>query len=221
MTSIRLFAADMEGTIIEQEMIDEIADHIGKRKEVSAITRAAMEGALDFEAALRERVTLFAGLDTSVLDHLYETRVTLMPGAEALIATLKARGIHCALVTGGFDVFARRVAHRLGFDSWHANRLEIEGGRLTGRVVAPILGRAGKRETLERLAAQLGIGVDQTAAIGDGANDLDMLMASGTGIAFRAKPIVREAMHARSGGIVIEHGDLTALLSLLSFGASV
>ncbi|MDX2308267.1 MAG: phosphoserine phosphatase SerB [Hyphomicrobium sp.] len=212
---IRLFAADMESTIIEQEMIDVIAEHIGCGKQVAAITRAAMEGAIDFEAALQARVALFAGLDIATLDQLYDRHVTLMPGAETMMRTLKAHGIATALVTGGFSIFAERVAARLGFDSWRANTLDIADGRLTGRLVPPIIGRAGKRRALEDIAAWRGISLSETAAIGDGANDLDMLMAAGVGIAFRAKPIVMDAMLSRAGGAVLDDGNLTDALPLI------
>jgi phosphoserine phosphatase len=213
----RLLVADMESTIIEQEMIDELADYVGKRAEIESITARAMRGELEFEGALRERVAMLAGLDATVLDEVYESRVTLMPGAEALIATMKANGAYCALVSGGFTVFTERVAKRLGFDEQQANVLEIENGRLTGRVKEPILGRAAKRQALERITARLGCTPAATIAVGDGANDLDMLAAAGLGVAFRAKPKVQEAARALPSGAVITHGDLTALLYLQGY----
>lgn len=216
----KLLVADMESTIIEQEMIDELADYVGRRAEIEKITASAMRGELDFEAALRERVAMLAGLDAHILDEVYEKRVTLMPGAETLLRTMKANGAYCALVSGGFTVFTERVARRLGFDEHQANVLEIENGKLTGAVREPILGRAAKREALERLAGRLGLDLAATMAVGDGANDLDMLAAAGLGVAFRAKPKVQEAARSLPNGAVISHGDLTALLYLQGYSAS-
>lgn len=216
----RLLVADMESTIIEQEMIDELAEYVGLRDKISKITDRAMRGELDFETALKERVGMLAGLDALVLDEVYEKRVTLMPGAETLIRTMKAHGAYCALVSGGFTVFTARVAKRLGFDEHQANVLEIEHGKLTGRVMEPILGRAAKRQALERIARRLGLDMAETMAVGDGANDLDMLAAAGLGVAFRAKPKVQEAVRALANGAVINYGDLTALLFLQGYADS-
>ena len=207
----------MESTIIEQELIDELAGYVGLREKISAITTRAMRGELDFEAALRDRVAMLEGLDASVLDGVYAKRVTLMPGAEALIRTMKASGAYCTLVSGGFTVFTERVAKRLGFDEHQANVLEINNGKLTGRVREPILGRAAKRAALERIAAARGLDLSETMAVGDGANDLDMLAAAGLGVAFRAKPKVQEAARALPNGAVINHADLTALLYLQGY----
>ncbi|MGQ0673457.1 MAG: phosphoserine phosphatase SerB [Hyphomicrobium sp.] len=216
----RLLVADMESTIIEQELIDELADYVGKRAEIASITERAMRGELDFEAAIKERVAMLAGLDQHVLDEVYERRVTLMPGAETLIRTMKANGAYTALVSGGFTVFTEKVARRLGFDEHQANGLDIENGRLTGRVKEPILGRQAKRAALLRLIEKLGIDPADTIAVGDGANDLDMLAAAGLGVAFRAKPKVQEAAHALPNGAVVNHGDLTALLYLQGYHRS-
>jgi phosphoserine phosphatase len=207
----RLLVADMESTIVEQEFIDEIAERAGLGDRIAAITARAMRGEIEFEAALRERVAAFADLDAAILDEVYR-RATLMPGAETLIKTMKAGGAHCALVSGGFSYFTERIAAQLGFDTQQANRLEIADGKLTGRVAEPILGRAAKRAALERLTAELGLVADQTLAVGDGANDLDMIRAAGLGVAFRAKPIL--AVEARAS---IVHGDLTALLYLQGY----
>lgn len=214
---MRLLVADMESTVIEQEMIDELADCVGLRDQISDITDRAMRGELAFEEALRERVALLAGLEERQLVQIYSERATLMPGADTLLRTMKAHGAYCALVSGGFTVFTERVARRLGFDEHQANVLEIENGRLTGRVAEPILGRAAKRQALERIAGRLGIPLSETLAVGDGANDLDMLAAAGLGVAFRAKPMVREATRSMPNGVVIDDGDLTELLLLQGY----
>jgi phosphoserine phosphatase len=212
----RLLIADMESTIIEQEMLDELADFVGLREKISSITERAMRGELNFEAALRERVGLLAGLDAKVLDEV-AGRITLIPGAEALLRTMKANGAYCALVSGGFTVFTARIAEHLGFDEHQANVLEVADGKLTGRVAEPILGREAKLAALLRLAARLGLDAQDTLAVGDGANDLAMLEAAGLGVAFRAKPKVREAAATFAGGAVITHGDLTGLLYLQGY----
>lgn len=211
-----VLVADMESTIIEQEMLDELGDLIGKRNVIEDITARAMRGELDFESALKERVAMLAGLDARVLDEVAE-RITLMPGAEALIRTMSAHGAYCALVSGGFTVFTDMIARRLGFDEHQANTLEIIDGRLTGRVVPPILGREAKLAALRRIASERGVDMALTLAVGDGANDLDMLREAGLGVAFRAKPKVREAVAALDNGAVVTHGDLTALLYLQAY----
>lgn len=211
-----LLVADMESTIIEQEMLDELADAVGLREKISAITARAMRGELDFEAALTERVGLLAGLDAAVLDKMYHTRVTLMAGAQALVRTMAAHGAYCALVSGGFTVFTEKVAARSGFHEHQANRLEVINGRLTGRVLAPILGRAAKKSALERLMAEKSVPQAATLTVGDGANDLDMIRAAGLGVAFRAKPLV-----AAEASASIRHGDLTALLYLQGYKREV
>lgn len=211
-----VLVADMESTIIEQEMLDELGDLIGKRDVIEDITARAMRGELDFESALKERVAMLAGLDARVLDEVAE-RITLMPGAETLIRTMSANGAYCALVSGGFTVFTQRIAERLGFDEHQANTLEIIDGKLTGRVVPPILGREAKLAALRRIASERGVDMALTLAVGDGANDLDMLREAGLGVAFRAKPRVREAVAALDNGAVVTHGDLTALLYLQAY----
>lgn len=216
----RLLIADMESTIIQQEMLDELADLIGKRAEVSQITERAMKGELDFEAAINERVALMAGLDAGVLDELAATRLSYMPGARELVATMKANGAYCALVSGGFTQFTAKVAAELGFDEHRANTLEIVDGKLTGRVVPPILGRDAKLAALRELIAKLGITPSQTISVGDGANDLAMLHEAGLGVAFHAKPAVRDAMDAHPTGAVISHCDLRALLYLQGYTSS-
>ncbi len=216
-TRKRLLVADMESTIIEQEMLDEMAGEIGLRDKVSGITERAMRGELDFEAALNERVALFAGLDAGILERFAAERITLMPGAETLLATMRAHGAKCALVSGGFTCFTEPVAQRLGFHIHQANTIEVIDGRITGRVIPPILGRDAKREALQRIARDNGIFPFHTLAVGDGANDLAMLADASLGVAFRAKPKVREASAANEGGAVVTHGDLTALLFLQGF----
>ena len=205
----KLLIADMDSTIIEQECIDELAEYAGKRAEISAITERAMRGELDFEGALKERVAMLKGLPESVLAETFEKRITLTPGALTLVKTMNAMGAMTALVSGGFTFFTARVAKKTGFQVNQANTLLIENGKLTGEVAMPILGRAAKQEALERLAAEKSIDLADTMAVGDGANDLSMLGRSGLGVAFRAKPAVAQAAHAR-----IDHGDLTALLYL-------
>jgi len=212
----RLLVADMESTIIEQEMLDELADFVGKRQEISDITERAMRGELDFDGALKERVRMLAGLDAAVLDEV-AGRMTLMTGAAALVQTMKAHGAYCALVSGGFAVFASRIAERLGFDEFQANVLEIADGKLTGRVGEPILGRDAKLTALRRLTAKLGLKPQDTLAVGDGANDLAMIEAAGLGVAFRAKPKVRDAARGCEHGAVVTHGDLTSLLYLQGY----
>ena len=212
----RLLCADMESTIIEQELIDEIAGLVGCQAEISAITAAAMRGELDFAASLMQRVGLFAGLEAHRLEAVLAD-VTLMPGAEKLVTTMRANGAWTALVSGGFTIFAERIAAQLGFHAVVANVLEIENGHLTGRVREPILGPQGKADTLKRLAAEGGITLSDTLAVGDGANDVGMLATAGLGVAFRAKPILAAQARESDNGAVIPHGDLTALLHLQGY----
>jgi len=210
----RLLVIDMESTIIQQECLDELADYLGLRQRVAAITERAMRGELDFAAALRERVRLLKGLAAETLAEVYRDRVTLMPGAETLVATMRANGATCALVSGGFTFFTERVATRLNFDLHQANHLEIAAGRLVGTVGEPILGGEAKLAALQRLSESRGIARALTLAVGDGANDLGMITAAGLGVAFRARPVVAEA-----AAVSIVHGDLTALLYLQGYCA--
>ncbi len=203
----RLFLADMDSTMIGQECIDELADCVGLKDEVSRITERAMRGELAFEPALKERVALLAGLPVGIVDTIIGERITLTPGGRVLVATMRAHGGHTCLVSGGFTLFAGPVAAMIGFDESRANRLVVENGRLAGRVEEPILGREAKRLTLMELRSRLSLAPHETLAVGDGANDLAMLGEAGLGIAFRAKPAVAAAAHAR-----LEHADLTALL---------
>ncbi len=203
----KLLVADMDSTLIGQECIDELAKVAGIGERVAAITERAMRGELDFAGALRERVGLLEGLDLAVIDRLLAERITLNPGARTLAATFRRRGGYFAIVSGGFVPFTGAVASWLGADEHRANRLEAEGGRLTGRVVEPIQGADAKLGALRELRGRLGLPASATLAVGDGANDLPMLAEAGLGVAYRAKPKVAAAAHAR-----VERGDLTALL---------
>ncbi len=193
--------------MITVEYIDELADYAGLKTEVAAVTEAAMRGELAFEAALDARVALLAGMDAGVIDRCLAERVRIMPGAVALVRTMRARGARCVLVSGGFTRFAEPVAAEIGFDRAVANELLIEGGRLTGAVAKPIVGADAKLATLGTEAEALGIGPEAVLAVGDGANDLPMIRAAGLGVAYHAKPIVAAAAGAR-----IERGDLSPLL---------
>lgn len=208
----RVLLADMDSTMIRQECIDELADEAGVGAHVAGITARAMNGEIDFEAALRERVALLAGLPEAVIGAVIRDRITMMPGGRVLVATMKAAGGYAALVSGGFTAFTGPVAARLGFDEHRANVLLVDQGRLTGRVVEPILGRAAKVQALTEIAARLGVTAQEVLAVGDGANDLGMLGAAGAGVALHAKPAV--AAHC---DIRVNHGDLTALLYLQGY----
>jgi phosphoserine phosphatase len=201
-----LLLADMESTIIENEMLDELADFLGLRDEVAAITSRAMNGELDFVAALEARVALLRGMPEARLGEAAQ-RIRVTPGAAALVATMRANGAAAVLVSGGFQIFTAMIRDALGFDADVANDLLVEGGRITGTVALPIVTRDTKLDCLKRFAAERGIGLEATVAVGDGANDLPMLLAAGLGVAFRAKPAVAAASRVR-----IDHADLTALL---------
>lgn len=209
-----LLVADMESTIIGQEMLDELADALGLRDQVAGITARAMAGDLDFNQALEQRVALLAGLPATALDEA-AGRMTLNPGARRLVATMRASGAHTVLVSGGFHIFADRIAAQCGFDEVVANRLEIADGQLTGRVVPPVVDRVAKLATLERLVEARGLTPAAACAVGDGANDADMLCAAGLGVAYRPKPPARAAADA-----ALDHGDLTALLHLQGYRTS-
>ncbi|MFM2044102.1 MAG: phosphoserine phosphatase [Pseudomonadota bacterium] len=206
-----VLVADMESTIIRQEMLDELGELVGARDRIAGITARAMNGELDFKAALRERVGLLAGLPATVLTEMIG-RITLMPGAESLIATLVRHGVRCALVSGGFKTFTAHVRDRLGFHEDQANDLEVAEGRLTGRPVEPILDKDAKLQALIRIAATHQVPLTDTITVGDGANDLPMLQAAGLGVAYHAKRAVAAQVRAR-----IDHGDLTALLYLQGY----
>jgi phosphoserine phosphatase len=206
----RLLVADMDSTMITVECIDELADYAGIKAEVAAVTERAMRGELDFAAALDARVALLAGLEESAIDRCLADRVELMPGAELLVGTMRAKGARCVLVSGGFTRFANPVGARIGFDRVIANRLEVADGRLTGRVERPIVDAGTKERALAEESA--GLAHADTMAVGDGANDLPMIRAAGLGVAYRAKPIV-----AAEAAVRVERGDLTALLYMQGY----
>ncbi|KMW58925.1 Phosphoserine phosphatase [Candidatus Rhodobacter oscarellae] len=208
----RLLLADMDSTLIQQECIDELAAEAGFGEQVSAITARAMNGELDFEQAIDERVGLLAGLPVDVITKVLAERITYMPGGKTLVATMKASGAYCALVSGGFTEFTGPVATHLGMDEHRANVLLRDGAVLSGAVQHPILGRAAKVEALDQISAKQGITVQDAIAVGDGANDLGMLGRAGMGVALHAKPAV-----AAQCDIRINYGDLTALLYLQGY----
>ncbi|MCX7646279.1 MAG: phosphoserine phosphatase SerB [Rhodobacteraceae bacterium] len=210
----RLLVADMDSTMIGQECIDELAAEAGVGPRVADITARAMNGELDFEGALRERVALLAGLPEAVIARVLAERITDAPGAATLVATMRAHRAYTLLVSGGFTAFADPIARRLGFHEARANVLLVEGGRLTGRVAEPILGREAKVAALGETAARLGLTPAEALAVGDGANDLGMLALAGTGVALHARPAVAARCDVR-----INHGDLTALLYLQGYRA--
>jgi phosphoserine phosphatase len=208
----RMLIADMDSTMIQQECIDELADEAGVGPYVAGITARAMNGELEFDAALRARVGLLRGLDEAVIARVIRKRITLMPGGRALVATMRGNGGYAALVSGGFTAFTGAIAEVLGFDENRANTLLVEDGRLTGAVAEPILGRAAKVQALEEISARLGISPADAVAVGDGANDLGMLGLAGMGVALHAKPSVQAECQVR-----VNHGDLTALLYLQGY----
>ncbi|MEL6452681.1 MAG: phosphoserine phosphatase SerB [Pseudomonadota bacterium] len=211
----RLLLADMDSTMIQQECIDELADVAGVGDRVKDITARAMNGELDFEAAIRARVGLLRDLPVGVIDEVLETRITYMPGAATLLATMKAHGAYAALVSGGFTAFTASVAGHLGFDENRANTLLVAGGVLTGEVGVPILGQQAKVDALHEITARLGLSPSDVLAVGDGANDLGMLGLAGLGVALHAKPAVAAQCDVR-----VNFGDLTALLYLQGYARS-
>jgi phosphoserine phosphatase len=208
----RLLVADMDSTLIGQECVDELAARVGVGDRVAAITERAMRGDIAFAPALRERVALLQGLPETVIQDVLKDRITLSRGARTLVRTMRANGAYVAIVSGGFRQFTGAIRERLDADEDRANVLMIEGGRLTGQVMEPILGQDAKLHALKEIAAAMGLALDDTLAVGDGANDLPMLQAAGLGTAYRAKPKVAAGADAR-----VEHTDLSALLYAQGF----
>lgn len=206
-----LVAMDMDSTLITIECIDEIADMQGLKPQVSEITEAAMRGELDFAASLTRRVALLEGLEASALARVYEERLRISMGGEAMLAAVQAAGLKTLLVSGGFTFFTERLQQRLGLDYAHANVLEVENGRLTGRVVGGIVDAEEKRRTVERVCAELGIPTSRAIVMGDGANDLKMMAIAGLSVAFRAKPVVRA-----QAGIALNFSGLDGILNVLA-----
>ena len=211
----RLFLADMDSTMIEQECIDELAGTLGLKDHVAAITERAMRGEIAFEPALRERVALLKGIPVGVIDGLIADHLRLTPGGATLVRTMRAHGAHTCLDSGGFTLFTGPIAGRIGFHEHRANVLGLADGRLTGTVADPIVGKAAKRAALIALRDGLGLDAAETLAVGDGANDLAMIGEAGLGVAFRAKPAVAAGARVR-----VDHGDLTALLYLQGYAAA-
>ena len=206
----KLFVADMDSTMIGQECIDELADYAGVKAQIAEITEMAMQGKLDFEAALRERVALLKGLDVAVLQQCYDERIEPNAGAKELLERLGHAGIRRVLVSGGFTFFASKIAEKLGFDYFEANEFNIENGKLTGLLNGQIVDRAHKETVLRAECVALGVDADTAIAIGDGANDLDMINASGFGVAYKAKP----ALEA-DANICLRYSHLNALADIL------
>ena len=208
----RLLVADMDSTLIGQECVDELADVAGVGGRVATITERAMRGEVAFAPALRERVALLTGMSETVIQDVLKDRITLNRGARTLVQTMRANGAYVAIVSGGFRQFTGAIRERLGADEDRANAFIIEGGKLTGKVIEPILGQDAKLDALKAIAAAMGLTLDETLAVGDGANDLPMLQAAGLGVAYRAKPKVAAGADAR-----VEHTDLSALLYAQGF----
>ncbi|MDG1887244.1 MAG: phosphoserine phosphatase SerB [Alphaproteobacteria bacterium] len=208
----KILVADMDSTIIVNESLDELADFIGLKTKVETITQKAMHGEIDFEIALKQRVKLFEGQSETLIDRFLVEKINITSGAECLIKTMKANKAKTALISGGFSYITKYIAERLGFDIHYGNQLIIKDRKLTGKVSTPILNADSKKEILINLAKNNNIQLNQTMAVGDGANDIKMLRCAGTGIAFRAKPIVKASTPYH-----VKHGDLRSLLFLQGY----
>ncbi len=208
----RLLIADMDSTMINEECIDELADALNIKSEIADITARAMNGELNFEQALKTRVKLLEGLERKIIENVRREKITLANGGRALVQTMKVHGAYTALISGGFTIFADYIAQKIGFDEAIANQLEFNGDRLSGTVKQPIIGANAKLERLKTLTKNRGLDLSQTLAVGDGANDLPMILAAGMGVALHAKPNV-----AKEAKINIKYGDLTALLYLQAY----
>ncbi|MFM7084814.1 MAG: phosphoserine phosphatase SerB [Hyphomicrobium sp.] len=213
----KLLVADMESTIIQEELIDELAAHANKKEEISALTQKTMCGEVDFSRSLLHRVKLLKGLGSEAFDSVLQ-HINFMPGAQSLVAKMNANKAKTALLSGGFIYFAEKISQRLGFHHYYGNVWEVHNGKLTGEVLQPLIDAEAKKKHLLALAENYNLTLQETLAVGDGANDLPMLQAAGLGVAFRSKPIVREAMRYRNTGAVIDYADLTALLALQGYG---
>lgn len=208
----KLLIADMDSTVINQECIDELGDAFGVGARIREITTSVVEGKISFPVALRLRMALMKGLDYSQLERVYEDRISLKEGARILVQTMRQNGAHCILVSGGFTFFTNRIANRIGFHEHQANELVFENGRLTGEVHEPVLGRTAKLETLNRVCCEHNLKASDVLAVGDGANDIEMVEAAGLGVAFHGASALKARANAR-----IDHGNLTALLYVQGF----
>ncbi len=211
----KLLVSDMDSTVINQECIDELGDAIGLGSQIREITAAVVRGDMSFSDALRERMALMKGMERSLLESVYEERISLKSGTRTLVQTMRRHGAFCILVSGGFTFFTRRIAERIGFHDHQGNELAFEDGKLTGAVLEPILGRSAKLKTLTRLCDEKGLEPSDVLAVGDGANDIEMIKAAGLGVAFHGSDSLRKQANA-----CIDHGDLTALLYIQGFRKS-
>lgn len=211
LSEFKLVAMDMDSTLITIECIDEIADMQGLKPQVAAITEAAMRGELDFSASLKQRVALLEGLDASALQRVYDERLKLSPGAQAMLAAVQKAGLKTLLVSGGFTFFTERLKERTGLDYTHANELEIVDGKLTGKVLGGIVDAEEKQRTVERVCKEMGISPSEAIVMGDGANDLKMMGIAGLSVAFRAKPVVRS-----QADVALNFVGLDGLLNVLT-----
>jgi len=211
----KLLVSDMDSTIINQECIDELGDATGVGPQIRRITAAVVRGDIDFSSALHQRLALMKGMKHDVLERVYRERISLYAGARTLVQTMRHHGAFCVLVSGGFSFFTSRIAERVGFHEHRANRLAFENGKLTGQVLQPVLDRSAKLDTMDTTRKKLGLTTSEVLAVGDGANDIEMIRAAGLGVAFHGPDAVRKQATA-----CIDHGDLSALLYIQGFRRS-